>query len=166
MLGSLLLLLALAAQWVHLERDSLAAHPVWGELVQQVYARSGQTLYPAWDLGAYRVLGSEAIAGRAAPDALEIVARLQVTGPAPVGLPLLRVTVRDRWGNTVGERLVEPAAYAPERVGSLVAPGSVLPVTVSLRDPGTEAHGYEIDLCLPQREQGAACQQDRPVFRR
>lgn len=165
-LGSLLLLLALAGQWLHLERDSLAAHPVWGELVQEAYARIGQPLYPAWDLGAYRVLGSEAIAGRAAPDALEIVARLQVTGPAPVGLPLLRVTVRDRWGNTVGERLVEPAGYAPERGNALVAPGSVLPVTVSLRDPGTEAHGYEIDICLPRREQGMACQQGREVFRR
>lgn len=165
-LGSLLLLVALAGQWLHLERDSLAAHPAWGELVQEAYARMGQPLYPAWDLGAYRVLGSEAIAGRAAPDALEIVARLQVTGPAPVGLPLLRVTVRDRWGNTVGERLVEPAGYAPERGSALVAPGSVLPVTVSLRDPGTEAHGYEIDICLPRREQGMACQQDREVFRR
>jgi predicted Zn finger-like uncharacterized protein len=165
-LGSLVLLLALAGQWVHLERDALAAHPAWGELVQQAYARLGQPLYPAWDLGTYRVLGSEAIAGRAAQDALEIVARLQVTGPAPVGLPLLRVTVRDRWGNTVGERLVEPVEYAPERSGALVAPGSVLPVTVSLRDPGTEAHGYEIDLCLPRRGQGMACQQDRPVFRR
>lgn len=165
-LGSLLLLLALAGQWIHLERDSLAAHPAWGELVQQAYASIGQTLYPAWDLSAYRVLGSEAIAGRAAPDALEIVARLQVTGPAPVGLPLLRVTVRDRWGNTVGERLVESAVYAPERGGGLVAPGSVLPLTISLRDPGTEAHGYELDICLPQRGEGVACQQDRPVFRR
>ena len=105
-------------------------------------------------------------AGRAAPAALEIVARRQVTGPAPVGLPSLRVTVRDRWGNTVGERLVAPADYAPERGGDLVSPGSVLPVTVSLRDPGTEAHGYEIDLCLLRRDQGLACQQDRPVFRR
>lgn len=165
-LGSLLLLLLLAGQWLHLERDTLAAHPAWGPLVRQAYARLGLTLYPAWDLAAYRVLGSEAVAGRAAPDALEIVARLQVTGAAPAGLPLLRVSIRDRWGNTVGERLVAPADYAPARAGELVAPGSVLPLTVSLRDPGSEAHGYEIDLCLPRRDQGMDCQQDRQVFRR
>ncbi|MBL8226594.1 MAG: zinc-ribbon domain-containing protein [Chromatiales bacterium] len=166
--GSLLLALALAAQVVTHQRDELATHPEWGPLVREVYTRLGMDVYPAWDLGAYEVRGSEAVAGRSAAGALDIVARLAVTGDRPVGLPLVRVTLRDRRGDVLGQRVVSSAEYLPAdaALAEPVRPGTLIPVEVSLPDPGVDASGYEVDICLLTRAQGLVCQGEREPFQR
>lgn len=166
--GSLLLALALAAQVVTHQRDELATHPEWGPLVRNVYARLGMDVYPAWDLGAYEVRGSEAVAGRSAAGALDIVARLAVAGDKPVGLPLVRVTLRDRRGDVLGQRVVAAAEYLPAdaALAEPVGPGTLIPVEVSLPDPGIDASGYEVDICLLTRAQGLVCQGEREPFQR
>jgi hypothetical protein len=166
--GSLLLLLVLAAQIVTRQRDELATHPDWGPLVRNVYARLGMDVYPAWDLGAYEVRGSEAVAGRSSAGTLDIVARLVVVGGKPVGLPLVRVTLRDRRGDVLGQRVVAAAEYLPTdaALAEPVGPGTLIPVEVSLPDPGVDASGYEVDICLVTRAQGLVCQAEREPFRR
>jgi len=164
-LGSLMLALILLMQWVHMERDRLAAHPAFGEMVRTSYGQLGQTLYPAWDLQAYDISGLEAIAGGSQADVLDIAARLEFRGNTPAGLPLLRVTITDRWSNVVGQRLISPAEYAQQRAATLIAPGAIVPVQVSVRDPGIDAHGFEMDICLQQRRAGLVCQQKETPFR-
>jgi hypothetical protein len=166
--GSLLLALALVAQIVTHQRDELATHPEWGPLVRNVYARLGMDVYPAWDLGAYEVRGSEAVAGRSSAGALDIVARLAVVGEKPVGLPLVRVTLRDRRGDVLGQRVVAATEYLPADAALTepVGPGTLIPVEVSLPDPGVDASGYEVDICLLTRAQGLVCQAEREPFQR
>lgn len=154
---------ALAGQLAHQARDGLAAHPRYGELVRNVYARLDQRLYPAWSLDSFYIRRSEALAGGSTPDALDISAALEVTGAQPVGLPLVRVTLRDQWANTIGRRVFLPEEYLAADMPDIVAPGTRIPVILSLADPGTEARGYEVDLCLQRRRSGLQCQLvDRP----
>ena len=96
----------------------------------------------------------------------EILARLAIVGQDPVGLPLVRVTLKDRFGNVIGTRLFTADEYLGDGQadGALVEPGTVFPVRISLKDPGTEAYGYEVDICLRTRE-GSTCQQDALPFR-
>jgi predicted Zn finger-like uncharacterized protein len=166
--GSLLLAVALAAQLVTHQRDELATHPEWGPLVRDVYARLGMDVYPAWDLAAYEVRGSEAVAGRSKAGALDIVARLAVVGDKPAGLPLVRVTLRDRRGDVLGQRVVAATDYLPAdaALADPVRPGTLIPVEVSLPDPGVDASGYEVDICLLTRAQGLVCQGEREPFQR
>lgn len=165
-LGSLALALALAAQVVTHQRDQLATHPTWGSLVTRLYGQLGMAVYPAWDLGSFEVRGSEAVAGRASQGALEIVARIAVVGSTPVGLPMVRVSLRDRRGDVLGQRLFAAAEYLPEGTSLIepLTPGTLIPVQVTLADPGLDASGYEVDVCLMTRQQGLACQAEREPF--
>lgn len=156
--AAVVLTVALLVQLTHQSRDSLAAHPRYGELVRNTYERIGQRLYPEWSLDAFYVRRSEALAGGSAPDALDINAAVEVTGAQPVGLPLVRVTLRDQWSNTVGRRVFLPDEYLASDLPGIVPPGTRIPVTLSLADPGTAARGYEVDLCLQRRVAGLECQ--------
>lgn len=162
---ALLLCLTLVLQLAHQSRDALAAHPRYGEWVRNFYARLDERLYPDWPLEAFSVRRSEALAGGSAPNALDINAAVDVSGAQPVGLPLVRVTLRDQWANTVGSRLFGPADYLAEDLPDIVPPGTRIPVSLSLADPGTAARGYEVDLCLPRRTAGLECQQAPSPFR-
>lgn len=160
------LLLALGVQLIHYNRDALAAHSSWGPRIRAVYGMLGSRLYPKWSLDAYRVSGSEAVAGRTAPAALDILASVVVAGDEEVGMPMIRVALRDRWSNPVASRVFSPAEYLRDFATrpTLLAPGTTLPVEISVADPGTEAHGYIVDVCLPHRTAGLQCQLEKDPF--
>lgn len=164
--GSAALALLLAAQIVHDQRDALATSPTWGQTIRRLYGAVDAPLYPAWDLSTYEVRGSEAVAGRSAQGALDVVARVRVVGSEPTGLPLVRVTLRDRWSNVIGTDVFPPRVYlGGQSEPELLKPGSTLPIRISLADPGAAAYGYEVDICLETRTLGLRCQFDRNPFR-
>jgi len=154
------LVCALGVQLLHYNRDSIAAHPSWGQPLRTVYGALGQELYPEWDLAAYRISGSEAVAGRTAPAVLDVLANVVVGGEHAVGMPMIRVALRDRWSNTVASRVFSPQEYLRDfdTRPALVSPGTTLPVEISVADPGAEAHGYVVDVCVPRRTSGLQCQ--------
>lgn len=157
-LAAVVLAITLLVQLGHQSRDRLAAHPRYGELVRNTYQRIGRPLYPDWSLDAFYVRRSEALAGGSAPNALDINAAVEVTGAQSVGLPLVRVTLRDQWSNTVGRRVFLPEEYLASDLPDIVPPGTRIPVMLSLADPGAAARGYEVDLCLQRRRTGLECQ--------
>ncbi len=166
-LGALLMLVLLGAQLVHAKRDALATHPGYGQLVRATYGALDLELYPAWPLSAYQITESEAVvAGGTAAAALDILGTITVQGADAVGPPLIRVTLRDRWSNALGERLLDAREYASDRRQSetLLQPGSTLPLQISLMDPGAEAIGYELDICIRYRQLGLRCQVDADPF--
>ncbi len=160
--------LALAAQAANYSRDALAADPGYGAIVRDVYGRLGVPLHPAWPLDGYEIRGAKAIAENSAPGALDIVAEIAVTGPQPVGLPLVRVLLRDRWSNAVASGVFDAASYLAEAAPAsrVYAPGTLIPVQISLKDPGSAAQGYELDVCVPNRHLGLQCKSERDPFRR
>ncbi len=166
MAGSAVLALAGSLQLIHFERDSLATNPRLTEPLQRLYRALDMPLYPAWDLSSYELRGSEAVAGRTNPAALEILARIAVVGNAPTGLPLVRVRLRDRFGKELGSRVFTPGDYlagapAPREP---VTPGTLIPVQITLRDPGTDAYGFDVDICLMTRRDGIICRAERQPF--
>lgn len=166
--GSAVLALALGLQVAVQQRDELATHATWGPQLRQAFEAVGLTVYPAWNLASYEVRGSEAVAGRSAPGALDVIATVAVVGKEPVGLPLVRVTLRDRWNGPLGSR-VFPARDYLDRASTVrepLAPGTLVPVRIRIADPGTDAFGYEVDVCLMDRRVGLTCQAEREPFRR
>ena len=164
--GSVLLALALLIQVLHQQRDDLATHPALTEALQRTYAALGLPLWPAWDLRAYELRNSEAVADRSNPGALDILARIAVVGSDPVGMPLVRVTLRDRLSRPLGSRVFQPEEYLGEKAQprKLLSPGTLIPVEISLQDPGTDAQGFDVDVCVMNRREGIVCRVDREPF--
>jgi predicted Zn finger-like uncharacterized protein len=161
-LGATILALALVLQLIHYRRDELAARPVMHAPLSRAYAALNLSLLPDWNLNAYEVRGSEAVAGATTRGALDVLARIAVVGTQPVGLPMVRVSLHDRFSKSLGSRVFTPDEYLDDipQPAVLLAPGYLIPVRISLRDPGTEAFGYEVDVCVLYRK-GLVCQQER-----
>ena len=80
---------------------------------------------------------------------------------------MVRVVLRDRWSNPLASGTFDASGYLAEAApaGTLYAPGSLIPVQLSLQDPGTNAQGYELDVCVPNRHFGLQCRSARDPFR-
>ncbi|MBL8199477.1 MAG: DUF3426 domain-containing protein [Chromatiales bacterium] len=166
--GSILAVLLLAAQLLHRQRDELATNPSLTEPLRRTYAALGMPLWPAWDLRSYEMRSSEAVADRSSPGALDILGRIAVVGKDRVGLPLVRVTLRDRFGESLGSRVFQPAEYLARnaQLREPVSPGTLIPVEISLKDPGRNAQGFDVDVCVMSRRDGVTCRGDREPFAR
>jgi predicted Zn finger-like uncharacterized protein len=158
-LGAGALVIALALQVVNHYRDVLAADPALMGPLSTVYSALGVKLAPRWNIHAYdvRQFGAS-VAGAAAG---EIVVRASVKNSASRAqpLPLLRVTLQDRFGNRIAARDVPPGDYLPSSVArsTLLAAGGRVDATMVFVDPGPQAVGFEIDACLRQRSGEVAC---------
>lgn len=165
-IGAMLLVLVLAAQLIHQNRDRLATYPALTEPMTRLYAALGLPLWPAWDLRAYEVRQYEAVADRTSVGALDILARIAVVGNEPVGLPMVRIKLTDRFGKPVGTRVFKPAEYLGNnpRPREPLSPGTMIPVDLHLNDPGSDAQGINIDVCLMNRRSGMVCRADQDPF--
>jgi predicted Zn finger-like uncharacterized protein len=149
-LGSLVLAVVLAAQVIHHFRQDLVRHPQIGPPLRAAYERLGLDLMPNWDLAAFELRQW----GNAADAAAEgrMVVRASLTNRAGFAQPhpILRLELEDRFGATVATRDFEPADYLknPSQATRLIAPGSSSEAELPLADPGTEAVGYRLDVCL------------------
>lgn len=158
-LGAGALTIALALQVANHYRDALAANPSLMGPLSAVYSALGVKLAPRWNIHAYdvRQLGAS-VSGATAG---EIVVRASVKNSASRAqpLPLLRVTLQDRFGNRIAARDVPPGDYLPSPAapGSLLAAGGRVDATMVFVDPGPQAVGFEIDACLRQQSGEVAC---------
>jgi predicted Zn finger-like uncharacterized protein len=148
--GSLLLALALAGQLAHHYRQDLARDARLGPPLRVAYERLGLALPPASDLEALelRQLGDDArAAGR-------LVVRASLTNRAQFEqrYPILRLQFEDRFGSLIATRDFEPADYLkdPALAARPMAPGAESEAELVLADPGVEAVGYRLDVCLPE----------------
>jgi len=154
--GVVLLAFVLLLQVLHYNRQSLALNTTFGPVASKVYGWFGATLMPRWDLTAYSVkqLGAEAEGA----DGSQLRVRLSVQNESSrvQPLPLLRLTLQDRYGNAVATRDLEPSEYLPKRVTNqrLLEPDQRIDVELHVVDSNKAAIGFEIDACL--RGEGGA----------
>ena len=73
--------------------------------------------------------------------------------------PLLRVTLANRFGTRIGTRDFEPAEYLGHTSVRLMTPGERADATLDIQDPGKDAEGFEIDVCL-RADQTVSCAAD------
>jgi len=89
-------------------------------------------------------------------------ASIKNASPQAQPLPLLRVTLQDRFGNRIAARDVAPRFYVPRTMPetSFLAGGQRIDAEMGFIDPGANAVGFEIDACLPASGGGITCAND------
>jgi len=161
------LALLLAAQIVHRYRNELAASPALNGPLTAVYAALGAPLAPRWDPAALDVRQLGAIAEADASGQLLVRASIRNEAARAQPMPLLRLTLQDRYGKRLASRDLAPREYLGERVGArdFLAAGQRVDAEVAVLDPGSNAVGFEVDACLPNGRGGVACASDSRAAR-
>jgi len=154
--------LVLLAQIVNHYRDNLAASAGFNHPLTALYASLGVTLKPHWDLRAYDVRQLGASVDPANAGEITVRASIKNASPQPQPLPLLRVTLQDRFGTPLAARDVQPQFYVPGAVpaAALLGAGQRIDAEMAFLDPGANAVGFELDACLPASGGGIACAND------
>jgi predicted Zn finger-like uncharacterized protein len=120
--------------------------------VQSVYAALGVTLVPRWDLDRYEVVGATAATspGTSGRGNLIISARIRNRGTVAQPYPHVQLRLLDRWERTVGRRAFTPTSYSATSVApdAMLAPGASITADLVVIDPGPDAAGFEIDVCV------------------
>lgn len=157
--ATLLLMLVLAVQLVHYNRDALLLHPTFGPWLQSAYASVGLRLVPPGDLSQYdiRLHVAPAIEGT-----IQISATLSNKADHVQPYPLVRLVLEDRWQEPVGALIVEPADYLAQAANAtgLMAPRERVEAQIEVLDPGPDAQSYKLDVCLRHSQGRLLCADD------
>ena len=159
--GTVALTLALAFQLIHYFRAPLAGQSVVGPLVQSAYGLVGAELVPEWDLDQYEILNW--VATEAGLGNLRITAQIRNNGPRPQPYPHIHLELKDRWEAVVGSRVFEPGEYLEPDASNdgLMVAGVTVPADLAVVDPGADAYGFELDVCVPRGAGGLSCASQR-----
>ncbi|MDP9014400.1 MAG: DUF3426 domain-containing protein, partial [Pseudomonadota bacterium] len=149
---SIALLLAglLAVQIVRSNADWLAAHS---------HLLGGPASLAA-TLSAYQLRQWGVTGDPAAKGTLRVRASIMNTAAQLQPYPLLRVSLANRFGARVGEREFEPAEYLGKAPARMLAPGERIDATLDIVDPGNDAEGFEIDVCVRGSDKKILCAGD------
>ncbi len=148
--GVAALALLLLLQVVHSQRDSLVRSPALGPAIAGAYAFLGLAVLAPTDLSAYELRQWGAASDPNESDRLMLRASIVNRAAYAQPFPLLRLTLQDRFGGTLGLRDIGPADYLPGAGGAgLLGPGERADALIRIVDPGAEAVGFELDICLP-----------------
>src|SRR3984957_15379783 len=151
----------LIAQIVHQNRDWLAAHAPLGGSLRALYSTMGAPVAPPANLSAYQ-LRQWGVTGDPAGDGpLRVRASILNTAAQLEPYPLLRVTLANRFGGSIGTRDFEPSEYLGKPTAKLLAPGERADATLDILDPGKNAEGFEIDVCLRGADRKVSCANDK-----
>jgi hypothetical protein len=164
-IAAVLALLVLGSQAVHHYRAILAGHELVGPWVQQAYAALGIAVTPHWDVHQYEILDWVATAepNSRGLGSLKITARIQNQGPLRQPYPAVRLRLKDRWEEAVGSRMFMPAEYLPRDIprGRLMTPGETARAEIEVVDPGPDAYGFELDVCVEVEANVLSCRNDK-----
>jgi predicted Zn finger-like uncharacterized protein len=160
-LGSLVLALALLAQLTHYFRQDLVRHPQIGPLLGQVYDRLGLDLAPNWDPRAFEIRQWGNSGTTPAANRMTVQASIRNKAAFAQPYPLLRLELEDRFGAPVATRDFEPSEYlkVPSLATRLLAAGASADADLEIVDPGADAVGYRLDVCLRESAEILRCAQ-------
>jgi hypothetical protein len=161
--GVLVTLLALALQVVNHYRGELVKQPAVGELVQSSYAALGITVTPRWDVRQYDILDwvANAEPGSGGSGSLKVTARIKNHGPEYQPYPSVNLRLKNRWDASVGSRTFTPAEYLAAAPRRLMAPGETARAQLEVVDPGPDAYGFELDVCIEVETHALSCRGDK-----
>lgn len=159
--GSLVLALALLAQLTHHFRQDLVRHPLVGPPLRTAYERLGLPLSPDWDLTAFelRQWGNESAA--ATDGRMSVRASLTNRAGFAQPHPVLRLELEDRFGEPVAVRDFEPGEYLkdPSQASRMMGAGATTEAELLIADPGRDAVGYRLDICVRESASLLRCAQ-------
>ena len=151
----------LVAQLVHQNREWLAAHAPLGGSLRALYSTMGAPVTPPANLSAYQLRQWGVTGDPAGDGTLRVRASILNTAAQLEPYPLLRVTLANRFGGSIGTRDFEPSEYLGRPTAKLLAPGERADATLDILDPGKNAEGFEIDVCLRGADRKVSCANDK-----
>jgi predicted Zn finger-like uncharacterized protein len=154
----------LLLQITHHFRAEFAGQPIVGPIVQSTYAFFGSPVTPRWNVEQYQVVDWIATAEPAANgrDTLAITARIQNRGPDAQPYPHIHVQLKDRWESAIGSRVFKPEEYVADGDNkALMAAGDTVQARLIVVDPGPDAYGFEIDVCVQHDADRLRCASDQ-----
>ncbi len=151
--------LLLVVQVVHQNREWLA-HGPFGAGMRALYGAMGAPLTVPANLSAYQLRQWGVTGDPDANGTLKVRASILNTAAQLQPYPLLRVTLADRFGKGIGARDFEPSEYVGKPTARLLAPGERVDATLQILDPGKNAEGFEIDVCLRSADHRITCAND------
>ena len=160
--AALLALGALGAQTIHHFRADLVRHAIVGPIVKDAYGMLGARVLPRWDVHQYQILDWVA---SAEPNArghgsLKITARIQNRAQQSQPYPSVHVQLKDRWEAAVGSRVFAPTEYGAQ-AKELMSPGETARAEIEVVDPGPDAYGFELDVCIEVETDVISCGADK-----
>lgn len=162
LIAALAAALLLIAQIMHQNREWVVAHAhgPFGAGVRALYGALGTPLPAPASLSAYQLRQWGVTGDPEANGKLRLRASILNTAPQLQPFPLLRVTLADRFGKSIGTRDFEPSEYLGKPTARLLAPGERADAVLEILDPGKNAEGFEIDVCLRGADQRISCAND------
>jgi predicted Zn finger-like uncharacterized protein len=160
MAAAIVFALLLAFQIVHHNREYLVAHGPFAGLLRALYAGAGAPVPSSANLAAYQ-LRQWGVSGDPAADGTLRVRASILNGAAQLeAFPLLRVKLANRFGTSIGARDFEPSEYLGKPTARYMNPGEQVDATMDILDPGKNAEGFEIDVCLRGADRKISCAND------
>ncbi len=142
-----LLLLALCAQLLFVQREAFAQNRSMRPLITEMCAVIGCSLAPRRAVEQIELVRRNVYAHPNVDNALIIDARFVNNARFSQPYPTLTVSLGDLRGEPIIRRNFEPREYRPELdPNARMAPGSPVQVTLEVRDPGREARTFELDF--------------------
>jgi hypothetical protein len=158
--AALVLTALLLAQVVHQNRELLVAHSPFAASLRALYAKLGAPVPSPPNLSAYQLRQWGVSGDPTADGTLRVRASILNTAAQLEPFPLLRVTLANRFGSSIGARDFEPSEYLGKPTARLLAPGEQVDATMDILDPGKNAEGFEIDVCLRGADRKISCAND------
>jgi hypothetical protein len=158
--GATVAALLLVVQVVHHSRQQLVAQEWAQPALTAVYAMFGVTLEPSWDLAAYdlRQLGGETTPESA--DHIVVRAAIHNRASHSQPMPMIRVRLQDRFGNSLATHAIAPQDYLHVQVPTRMKPDQRIDAELTVADPNRQAVGFELDACLPDAKRQLHCSND------
>jgi len=164
-LAAAIALVVLALQTANHFRATIAGHPTFGAWAQQAYALVGVTVTPRWDVRQYEILDwvANAEPNTRGVGSLKISARIQNRGPQQQPYPRVQLRLKDRWEKAVGSRTFGPEEYLSHDSphARMMAVGETARAEIEVVDPGPDAYGFELDVCIEVEAQRLTCRTDK-----
>ncbi len=157
--GLCLLALLLAAQTIHHWRNDLATHQGLFSPLERLYRAMGQPLTPNWNLAAYdvRQLG----ASSDGEDHHVVRVRLSLSNHALNAqiMPLVRLTLLDRYGKSLSAGEISPRQYLPAALqqNRWLEAEQRIDAELRVTDPSGQASSFELDVCVAAPGGGLRC---------
>lgn len=157
-------LLLLGAQVLHHYRTEIAGDPTFGPWLQGAYGVFGVEVRPRWDVHQYEILDWVATAEPNARGlgSLKITAHIQNRGAVRQPYPAVQLKLKDRWEEAVSSRMFTPAEYLPSETprDRMMSPGETTRAEIEVVDPGPDAYGFELDVCIEVEASLVSCGTD------
>ena len=164
--ATVLLVLLLAAQAIIHWRNDLATYSAWYGPLDRLFTAVGEPLRPNWDLSAYDVRQLGASSDVADPRALKVRLSLANRGERSQALPLLQLSLLDRYGTVVSSGDLKAEEYLPPALRGLrfLARQQRIDTEVSVVDSTQQVSSFELDVCVEAASGGLRCAGDTPAL--